>query len=129
KEEVKVKKKHDILIVEINYAHQLQKNQQANMNEFFDFSIYIDADPLHIQTRFMDRFKMHMESAKDDPTNYFYEITKWPSEKVEDYGNEIWYTINLTNLVQHIQPTRGRADVILYKGKNHSIDNVYVRKY
>lgn len=127
--EVQVMKKPDILIVEGINAFQLPENQQTYMNEFFDFSIYIDADPLHIKTWFMDRFKMHMESAKDDPTNYFYEITKWPSEKVEDYGNEIWYTINLTNLVQHIQPTRGRADVILYKGKNHWIDNVYVRKY
>ncbi|MBZ6526931.1 type I pantothenate kinase [Aerococcaceae bacterium DSM 111021] len=127
--EMQVMKEPDILIVEGINAFQLPENQQTYMNEFFDFSIYIDADPLHIKKWFMDRFIMHMESAKDDPTNYFYEISKWPQEKVEDYGNEIWYTINLTNLVQHIQPTRGRADVILHKGINHSIDNVYVRKY
>lgn len=127
--EMQVMKEPDILIVEGINAFQLPENQQTYMNEFFDFSIYIDADPLHIKKWFMDRFIMHMESAKDDPTNYFYEISKWPQEKVEDYGNEIWYTINLTNLVQHIQPTRGRADVILHKRINHSIDNVYVRKY
>lgn len=127
--EKKVMKKPDILIVEGINAFQLPENQQTYMNEFFDFSVYIDADPMHIKKWFMDRFVLLMDNAKDDPTNYFYEISQWPSEKVEDYGNQIWYTINLTNLVQHILPTRGRADVILHKSIDHSIDNVFVRKY
>lgn len=127
--EMQTMKEPDIVIVEGINAFQLPENQQTYMNEFFDFSVYIDADPLHIKKWFMDRFLLHMEAAKDDPTNYFYEITKWPPEKVEDYGNEVWYTINLTNLVQHIQPTRGRADVIIHKGIDHSIDEIYVRKY
>lgn len=124
-----VMQKPDVLIVEGINAFQLPENQQTYMNEFFDFSIYIDADPLDIKKWYMDRFVVLMESAKNDPTNYFYKISQWPQEKVEDYGNEVWYTINLTNLVQHILPTRGRADVILHKEVDHSIDNVYVRKY
>lgn len=127
--EKNIMKKPDILIVEGINAFQLPENQQTYMNEFFDFSVFIDADPLHIKTWFMDRFVLLMEAAKDDPTNYFYEISTWTAEKIEDYGNQIWYTINLTNLVQHILPTRGRADVILHKAKDHSIDNVLVRKY
>lgn len=119
----------DIIIVEGINAFQLPQNQEIYMNEFFDFSIYIDADPLHIKKWFHDRYLMHMERAKDDPDNYYHEMTKWSDEKINDYGNQVWYTINLTNLVQYIAPTKERAHVILHKSENHSIDEVYVRKY
>lgn len=127
--EKNIMRRPDLLIVEGINAFQLPENQQTYMNEFFDFSVYIDADPMHIKKWFMDRFMLLMNNAKDDPSNYFYEISNWPKDKVEEHGNQIWYTINLTNLVQHILPTRGRADVILHKSLDHSIDNVFVRKY
>lgn len=50
-------------------------------------------------------------------------------KKKEEYVNRVWYTINLTNLVQHIEPTKERANVILNKAANHEIDRISVRKY
>lgn len=119
----------DILIVEGINVFQLPGNSNIYMSDFLDFSLYIDADPLHIKQWFEGRFKLHLELAKDDKLNYYYPMTKWPEEKIENYSNQVWYTVNLLNLVQYIEPTKDRANVILHKSGNHSIDDIYVRKY
>lgn len=119
----------DILIMEGINIFQLPENQQLYVSDFFDFSIYVDADPMDIKQWYLERYYMLLELAKDQPDNYFYLMTKWSKERQEAYGNEVWYTINLTNLIQHIAPTKERAQVILHKAANHIIDNVSVRKY
>lgn len=119
----------DILIVEGINTFQLPQNQQIYVSDFFDFAIYVDAEPLNIKQWYIKRFLMHLTDAKDDPTSYFYEMAHWTPEEIENYGNEIWYTINMTNLVQHIEPTKDRADLIIHKGEGHVIDQISVRKY
>lgn len=119
----------DILIMEGINIFQLPANQQLYVSDFYDFSIYVEADPIHIKNWYMERYNMLMDLAKDDPDNYFHEMSKWSEEKKEAYANEVWYTINLTNLVQHIAPTKERAQVILNKAANHEIDRISVRKY
>lgn len=119
----------DILIVEGINTLQLPENQEIYITEFYDFSIYVDADPLDIKKWFVDRYLLHMEKAKHDPNNYYYPMTKWTDEQIEDYGNRVWYTINMLNLVQYIAPTKGRANIILHKIHDHSIDEISVRVY
>lgn len=121
--------KPDILIVEGINAFQLPANQQIYMNEYFDLSIYLDADPMDIKRWYTERYVMHLKNAQDDPNSYYYEMSQWPESKIKDYGNQIWYTINLTNLVQNIAPTKKRADIILNKSSDHSIDKVFIKKY
>lgn len=119
----------DILIVEGINAFQLPANQQIYMNEYFDVSIYLDADPMDIKRWYTERYVMHLEMAKEDPTNYYYEMSQWSEDRIIDYSNSVWYTINLINLVENIAPTKKRADIILNKSSDHSIDKVLVRKY
>ncbi|VAW23080.1 Pantothenate kinase [hydrothermal vent metagenome] len=45
-----------------------------------------------------------------------------------DMATDVWENINLPNLVHNILPTRGRADLILTKQKNHTIGQVDLRK-
>jgi type I pantothenate kinase len=40
----------------------------------------------------------------------------------------IWERINLVNLHENILPTRLRADLILKKCENHTIDHVSLRR-
>ncbi len=119
----------DILIVEGINVFQLPQNQQLYVSDFFDLSIYVDADARNIRKWYRERFDMHMDLAENDPTNYYYEISKLPREESHEYADEIWYSINLPNLVQYIQPTRSRANIILHKTDDHAIDSIYVRKY
>ena len=119
----------DILIVEGINTFQLPKNEQIYASDYFDFSIYVDADPIDIKQWYTDRYLVHIDLAKDNPDSFFYPMIEWSDEKVKEFGDNVWYTINLTNLVQNIEPTKERADVILHKVSDHSIDLVKVRKY
>ena len=67
--------------------------------------------------------------AKDDSSSYYYQMSQWSKQVAIDYAKEVWTTINLPNLIQHIKPTRSRADLVLHKSDNHYIDSIYVRKY
>ena len=119
----------DILIVEGINVFQLPQNQQLYVSDFFDLSIYVDAESRNIRKWYRERFDLHMDLAQNDPSNYYYEISQQPREEAHEYADEIWYSINLPNLVQYIEPTRSRADIILHKADNHAIDSIYVRKY
>ena len=46
----------DILIVEGINTLQLPANQQIYVSDFFDFSVYVDADPVLIEKWYLDRF-------------------------------------------------------------------------
>jgi type I pantothenate kinase len=48
--------------------------------------------------------------------------------EAEKFGLWAWEAINLPNLIENIQPTRGRATLVLRKGKSHAIEVVELRK-
>jgi len=123
----------DILIVEglnvLQPAH-LPKSGSAIpfVSDFFDFSIYIDADSKHIEEWYIRRFWRLRETAFRDPAAYFHKYALMEEEKVEKTAHDIWQSINKKNLEKNILPTRQRADLILKKAKNHAVDEVMLRK-
>ena len=44
------------------------------------------------------------------------------------YSEDVWDSINGPNLVEHILPTRPRADLVLRKSADHTIRSVLLRK-
>lgn len=127
--ETKVMDSPDILLVEGINVLQLPENQNIFVSDFFDMSIYVDAEVVNIEKWYMERFELLLDINKDNPDNYYYQFANMPREEAKSIAREVWLTVNLVNLVQHIEPTRQRADIIIHKGENHYIDEVYVRKY
>lgn len=119
----------DILIVEGINVLQLPSNQQIYVSDFFDFSIYIDAEQDLIHQWFVERFLLLLEMAKSDPNNYYNKMTHFTREQAIAYADDVWCHINLPNLIQHIKPTRSRADIILHKTHQHLFDFIHVSKY
>ncbi|MFD1472040.1 type I pantothenate kinase [Companilactobacillus mishanensis] len=119
----------DILIVEGINVLQLQKDSNIYMSDFFDFSIYIDAEVEDIEKWFLDRFDKLLEMAKDDENSYYHQFTQWPVEKANKMARDVWDEINYPNLKDYIEPTRTRANLILHKSTEHQIDKVLLRKY
>lgn len=97
-------------------------------SDFMDFSIYIDADNDDLETWFMERFFRLRETAFKDPTSFFRMFAEMSEEEAGEYGRKVWRTINLPNLLDNVLPTRGRADLILKKGKSHLIEDVKLRR-
>lgn len=118
----------DFLIVEGINVFQNSQNNRLYMNDYFDFSIYIDADSQDIEQWYLERFASLLDLSKNDPKNFYYTFTQQPREEALTFARNIWKTINLVNLENYIEPTRNRAELIIHKSKNHKIDEIYLKK-
>lgn len=118
----------DFLIVEGINVFQNPQNERLYMSDYFDFSIYIDADSKHIENWYLERFKALLDLAKMDTTNYYHRFTEWSADEALAFAKNIWKSINLVNLEKYIEPTRNRAELILHKSEDHKIDEIYLKK-
>ncbi|MBO0470169.1 type I pantothenate kinase [Enterococcus sp. DIV0242_7C1] len=127
--EYEVIQQPDILIVEGINTLQLPANQQIYVSDFFDFSVFIDADPKLIEKWYLERFGALLDTAFLEPDNYYYQYAIGDRDEAFAMAKEVWKNVNLKNLEEYILPTRGRADIILHKTENHIIDKIFMRKY
>ena len=119
----------DILIVEGINTLQLPANQQIYVSDFFDFSIFMDAEPKLIEKWYLERFESLLDTAFLDPKNYYYQFAIGDRQAALAMSRSVWKNVNLKNLEEFILLTRGRADIILHKQENHLIDRIYLRKH
>jgi type I pantothenate kinase len=123
----------DILIVEglnVLQAGSPPKDGKAipYVSDFFDFSVYIDAEEDVLHKWYVDRFLTLRETAFRDPKSYFHRYSNLNDAEATDTATSIWQRINLLNLRENILPTRQRADLILKKAANHLVQEVALRK-
>ncbi|WIY52845.1 type I pantothenate kinase [Devosia sp. YIM 151766] len=123
----------DILIVEglnILQPGELPRDGAPILfaSDFIDFSIYIDAELDDLRDWYITRFFRLRETAFRDPTSFFRKFSEMSEEEAGIFGRQVWESINLPNLVENVLPTRGRADLILKKGKDHRVEDVKLRR-
>ena len=123
----------DILIVEglnVLQAGRLPKDGKGVpfVSDFFDFSIYLDADEDVLLSWYVNRFLTLRGTAFVDPKSYFHRYAKLSDQEAIATATSIWTRINLLNLHENILPTRQRADLILKKGESHQIEEVALRR-
>ncbi|MGP6388069.1 type I pantothenate kinase [Streptococcus dysgalactiae] len=118
----------DFLIVEGINVFQNQQNNRLYMSDYFDFSIYIDADSAHIEHWYIERFLSILNMAKQDSNSYYAQYTTLPQVEAVAFARNVWKTVNLENLEKFIEPTRNRAELILHKAADHKIDEIYLKK-
>jgi type I pantothenate kinase len=119
----------DILIVEGINVLQNPDNQLLYISDFYDFSVYVDADERNIEKWFRERFDSLLRLAKAEPDNFYHQFTKMPPEQLEALIHDTWENVNLKNLHEFIEPTRNRAELIIHKSEKHYIDKLYLKKY
>jgi type I pantothenate kinase len=123
----------DILIVEGLNVFQTGRPPRdgrgiPNVSDFFDFSIYLDAEEADLRQWYAERFLSLRDTAFRDPNSYFHRYSKLTDDEARAMASRIWETINLVNLREHVLPTRPRADLVLRKGSDHMIRSVFLRK-
>jgi type I pantothenate kinase len=123
----------DILIVEglnVLQTGRLPKDGKAIpfVSDFFDFSVYIDADEAVLEQWYVERFMRLRETAFRDPQSYFHRYSKTTDEEAHETALSLWRRINVPNLHENILPTRPLAGLILRKGDNHLVETVALRK-
>ncbi|MET0427475.1 MAG: type I pantothenate kinase [Microvirga sp.] len=123
----------DILIVEglnVFQPARLPKDGLAIpfVSDFFDFSVYIDADEDDLHRWYVNRFLRLRHTAFRDPLSYFRRYSEITEAEAIAVANGLWSRINLVNLRDNILPTRQRASLILTKGASHRIEEVALRR-
>jgi type I pantothenate kinase len=98
------------------------------VSDFFDFSLYVDADEQDIKEWYVDRFLTLRRTAFRNPSSYFHRYSRLTIEQAREIASEIWDQINGVNLRENIAITRERADLILEKSADHCVQSVRLRK-
>ena len=123
----------DILIVEgvnVLQTGPLPRDGKAVpvVSDFFDFSVYIDADEAVLRQWYVKRFLALRDTAFTDPKSYFHRYALLSDEEATATAIAIWERTNLANLEDNILPTRPRATAILKKGADHVVETVALRR-
>lgn len=98
------------------------------VSDYFDFSIYLDAEQSTLSDWYVSRFMKLRETAFRDPRSYFKKYADLSDQEARETALEIWTRINLRNLQENILPTRERASLILTKDSRHRISDVALRR-
>ena len=98
------------------------------VSDFFDFSIYLDAEEETIERWYVERFLRLSETVFRNPSSYFHRYADLTREEAIETAKRIWREINLLNLRENIGPTRERAHLILEKGERHRVEGVKLRR-
>jgi type I pantothenate kinase len=123
----------DILIVEglnVLQPARLPRDGKAIpfVSDFFDFSVYLDADEALLRRWYVERFMTLRETAFRNPRSFFRKYADLSEAEALETAHGLWSRINQPNLVENILPTRPRADLILLKGETHQVDQVSLRR-
>ena len=98
------------------------------VTDFFDFSVYVDAETAYVQQWYVERFLRLRRTAFADPDSYFHRYASLSDAEAAATAESIWHEINEPNLVENILPTRGRATLVLTKSADHAVRRIRLRK-
>ena len=104
------------------------EGQRVFVSDYFDFSIYVDAEEHDIRQWYLQRFLSLRETALGDESAYMHRYASLSVDETIKAAERIWDEIDHPNLKENIEPTKSRARLILVKGSDHSIQSVLLRK-
>ncbi len=124
-----VLRRPDVVIVEgLNVLQPPPAPHDPAVSDFFDFSIFVDADTEHIERWYTDRFLALRKGAFSNPSSYFNVFAHLTDDEAVATALGYWNEINMPNLVENVMPTKHRATLVLRKGADHAVETVQLRK-
>ena len=96
-------------------------------DDHVDFTVYLDADTVDIEEWYVQRFCRLVADAATDDASFFRVFDGYSRAQADAFARQVWASINLVNLEEHILPIRERSDVILVKGPDHAVERVRLR--
>ena len=127
-EEKVVVRSPDIVIIEGLNVLQTRSGAPEFVSDYFDFSIYIDADEPDIEQWYVERFLTLRASVFQDPNSFFRFYAGLTDDEAVATARGIWREINGRNLRENIQPTRERASLVMHKAGDHRVARVQLRR-
>lgn len=127
---VEIERPHVIVIEGLNILQMPTAGSELGsaVSDFLDFSIYVDADTETIQKWYEERFLALRTTAFANPKSYFHRYASLDDAGARETARNLWKTINEPNLVSNILNTRQRADLIIRKSVDHSVESILLRR-
>ncbi|HEV2308889.1 MAG TPA: hypothetical protein VGU73_00080, partial [Acidimicrobiia bacterium] len=110
----------DVLIVE-------GVNVLGAAADLLDVGVYLDAAEGDLAAWFRARFLELTAAAADDPSSFYRMFQGLDEAGVVGVADDVWRTVNLPNLRDHIAPSAALARVVVHKGAAHEVQAVEVR--
>ena len=126
--ETQVVREPDIVIVEGLNVLQITPGAERHVSDFFDFTIYVDAEEADIEHWFIERFFMLRATVFADPESFCHNYAALGDDEAGQLARFVWREINGVNLREEILPTRARAQLVLEKGVDHRVRRVRLRR-
>ena len=99
----------------------------VTVSDFFDFSIYVDAEESDIERWYQRRFLSLQQTVFRRPDSYFHHYRDLTEAEALQMASDIWREINLRNLRENIAPTRERANLVVRKQADHRVGEILLR--
>ena len=121
----------DVVIIEginvLQSAKSKDKKTILEVQDFLNFSIYLDADERFLRQWYIDRFLSLRLAALNNKEDFFNRFSSIDIDQAKEIANSIWEKINLINLNENILPTKYKANLILKKNINHKTNEIWLR--
>jgi type I pantothenate kinase len=125
--EAQVVQTADVVVLE--GVNVLQRGSgRIYVSDFVDFALYLDAEEDDVRRWYLSRFLALRNGAFQRPESYFHRYASLSDDEAVEVATGIWERTNRPNLLNNIQPTRPRADVVLEKGPDHFVSRVLLRR-
>lgn len=105
-----------------------KNNLEVYVSDYFDFSIYVDAEESAIKEWFLKRFKTFRDASAKNKKLFMYQFSQMSEDEAMKIANLVWDDINAVNLRENIAPYKCRASLILQKGVDHVVEKILLRK-
>jgi type I pantothenate kinase len=116
-------------VVVLEGINVLQRGSGAvYVSDFVDFALYLDAEEDDVRRWYLERFLALRDGAFQRPESYFHRYAQLSDDEAIGVAENIWQRTNRPNLLENIQPTRPRADLILEKGPDHFVRRILLRR-
>jgi type I pantothenate kinase len=116
-------------VVVLEGVNVLQRGSgHVYVSDFVDFALYLDAEEDDVRRWYLSRFLALRNGAFQRPESYFHRYARLSDEEAHAVATAIWERTNGPNLLDNIQPTRPRADMVLEKGADHFVSRVLLRR-
>lgn len=86
-----------------------------------DLLIYLDASEEDLLAWFLERFVRLWNAAREDPASFYANFLHMSEPELMEFAVSVWERINLPNLRENIAPLKQRADIVLFKTRDHTV--------
>lgn len=119
----------DILIIEGVNIFQVHGHAEQLVSDYIDYKIFLDVSLDLMKSWYIQRFLKLQQSAFQKPESHFYQYKNLTQHEAVKLATQLWNDINELNVINNIYPTKSRADLILHKAENHTIDNLIFNQF